>query len=279
LFFQSLIIATGIFLLLTSYFLLAYSLLLDNCSFSEKCSFKYFIPSNHCHDQDIQPSEWGIDPELKQIILELANQNRFTREYGSTRIISDIRSRYVSSLIHFFTIQPNIPENKIPLKRQISNLLNYTRKKSGVSGNEVDSVEQFITPFLLDPNAIENLNEDDPIVYGHDVKNGRVFIGNGSDDTPTYFAFTTKRLMSVLRTLENDRAESRLPLVLHMDATFKTNDNEFPFMIIGISDNDQKFHPISMIVISHRTEEIHTRVLNDQTKLHVKKAVRYVHFY
>ena len=166
-------------------------------------------------------------------------------------------------MIHFFTIQPNIPENKIPLKRQISNLLNYIRKKSGVSGNEVDSVEQFITPFLLDPNTIENLNEDDPIVYGHDVKNGRVFIGNGSDDTPTYFAFTTKRLMSVLRTLENDRAESRLPLVLHMDATFKPNDNEFPFMIIGISDNGQKFHPISMIVISHRTEEIYTRVLND----------------
>ena len=69
------------------------SLLVDDCDFSGNCSFQYFIPENHFHDQDI--ARRGINPSVKSIIMDLSNQNNLIREYGSRRIISEIRQRHV----------------------------------------------------------------------------------------------------------------------------------------------------------------------------------------
>jgi hypothetical protein len=50
---------------------------------------------------------------------------------------------------------------------------------------------------------------------------------------------------------------SKFPVVLHMDCTFKCNDNEFPILIIGITDACQQFHPLSISIISHHTEDMY----------------------
>jgi len=42
-----------------------------------------------------------------------------------------------------------------------------------------------------------------------------------------------------------------VPLVLHMDATYKLNSNEYPVLILGLSDAQQQFHLLSISVLSH----------------------------
>jgi hypothetical protein len=48
-----------------------------------------------------------------------------------------------------------------------------------------------------------------------------------------------------------------------MDCTFKCNDNEFPILILGITDACQHFHPLSISIFSHHTEEMYEEVLNN----------------
>ncbi len=57
-------------------------------------------------------------------------------------------------------------------------------------------------------------------------------LGDGGDATPFCVSMTSKAMLNVLL-----KANSCIfPVVLHMDSTFKLNDNEFPLVVIGITD-------------------------------------------
>jgi hypothetical protein len=45
-----------------------------------------------------------------------------------------------------------------------------------------------------------------------------------------------------------------VPLVLHMDNTYKLNINEYPVLVLGISDAQQQFHMLSISVILYHSE-------------------------
>jgi len=53
-----------------------------------------------------------------------------------------------------------------------------------------------------------------------------------------------------------------VPLVLHMDATYKLNVNEFPVLILGLSDAQQHFHLLSIGIMAHHTEALYREVLH-----------------
>ncbi len=74
---------------------------------------------------------------------------------------------------------------------------------------------------------------------------------------------------------------SKFPAVLHMDCTFKCNDNEFPILVIGITDACQQFHLLSISIISHHTEEMYEDVLQNFNRLisHVLTDVTYIPAY
>jgi hypothetical protein len=74
---------------------------------------------------------------------------------------------------------------------------------------------------------------------------------------------------------------SKFPVVLHMDCTFKCNDNKFPILIIGITDACQQFHPLSISIISHRTEDMYEDVLQNFNRLipHVLTGVTFIPAY
>jgi hypothetical protein len=55
-------------------------------------------------------------------------------------------------------------------------------------------------------------------------------VGDGSDDFPFVISFSSKALLSVLLRAN----ESLLPVVFHMDSTFKCNENEFPVTLLGL---------------------------------------------
>ena len=51
---------------------------------------------------------------------------------------------------------------------------------------------------------------------------------------------SSKATLSIIVKAVSSRAF--VPIVLHMDATYKLNVNEFPVLILGLSDAQQQFH-------------------------------------
>ncbi len=66
---------------------------------------------------------------------------------------------------------------------------------------------------------------------------------------PFYISMLSKAALSVLKTAV--REAENVPIVFHMDCTFKCNLNEFPVLVCGVSNAQQQFHLLSMSVISH----------------------------
>jgi hypothetical protein len=64
---------------------------------------------------------------------------------------------------------------------------------------------------------------------------------------PFYLSISSKALLSVIPR----SVTSKFPVVLHTDCTFKCNDNEFPILILGMTDACQQFHPLSISITSH----------------------------
>jgi hypothetical protein len=51
------------------------------------------------------------------------------------------------------------------------------------------------------------------------------------------------------------------PIVLQLDATYKLNVNEFPVLILGLSDAQQQFHLLSISILLHHTKAVYREVL------------------
>ena len=75
---------------------------------------------------------------------------------------------------------------------------------------------------------------------------------------PFVVGMSSRAMLSVIE----QAAVSRLPTVFHMDCTFKCNDNEFPVLVLGVTDAQQQFHPLSISVISHRNTDIYLKCLD-----------------
>jgi hypothetical protein len=80
---------------------------------------------------------------------------------------------------------------------------------------------------------------------------------------PFYLSISSKALLSVIP----KAVSSKFPVVLHMDCTLKCNDNELPILILGITDACQQFHPLSISIISHCTQEMYQEVLGNFNRL------------
>jgi len=74
-----------------------------------------------------------------------------------------------------------------------------------------------------------------------------------------YFSMSSKAALSIL--VKAVSSHALVPLVLHMDATYKLNLNEYPVLILGLSDAQQQFHLLSISVLSHHTEAVYREVL------------------
>jgi hypothetical protein len=76
---------------------------------------------------------------------------------------------------------------------------------------------------------------------------------------PFNISMSSKAALSVLKTAV--REAKNVPIVFHMDCTFKCNLNEFPVLVFGVSNAQQQFHLLSMSVISHISKEMYEDML------------------
>jgi hypothetical protein len=74
-----------------------------------------------------------------------------------------------------------------------------------------------------------------------------------------YFSISSKAALSILVKAVSSCAF--VPIVLHMDAMYKLNLNEFPVLILGLSDAQQQFHLLSISVLLHHTKALYREVL------------------
>jgi hypothetical protein len=92
-------------------------------------------------------------------------------------------------------------------------------------------------------------------------------VGDGSDDFPFIISISSKAMLSVLLCAN----ESLVPVVFHMDSTFKCNENEFPVTLLGISDANRQFHLLSISVVSHRTRDVYICLITSLQELVAKE--------
>jgi hypothetical protein len=71
---------------------------------------------------------------------------------------------------------------------------------------------------------------------------------------------SSKAASSILVKAVSSRA--LVPLVLHMDAMYKLYLNEFPVLILVLSDAQQQFHLLSISVLLHHTEAVYCDLLH-----------------
>jgi len=95
----------------------------------------------------------------------------------------------------------------------------------------------------------------------------------GSDAHPFCISMTSTAMLNTVSKLHSWVA----PWVLHMDCTFKLNDNEFPLVILGVTDGAQQLHVLSISIVSHRTTEVYQRVVQGLKDL-VSKVLPQVTF-
>ena len=122
------------------------------------------VPPDH-QDVEENPENRVRDKEVHSIIDQLILQNKFTKNYGSVRIINELRSR-------------GIPDCKIPSKKQLANKLFYIRRKKFEHTNEITPLEERLRQFVFTGDEAD----EQPFIYHYaSDNNDRLILGDGSD--------------------------------------------------------------------------------------------------
>mgnify|MGYP000917982143 CR=1 FL=1 len=147
-----------------------------------------------------------------------------------------------------------LAESDIPFQKQISNRISYFRSQHLQFNNEISPLEE--TCRLHTYTGTEESSV--PFIYLYDKNNvGQLTLGDGSDRHPFVLGFTSKAILSVIPVCVLN--QNKLKSVFHMDSTFKCNDNEFPIFILGLTDAQHQFHPVSFNILSHHRASDYVR--------------------
>jgi hypothetical protein len=78
---------------------------------------------------------------------------------------------------------------------------------------------------------------------------GKPLVGNGSDEKPFIVGLSTKALMLRLMVPPDS-------FILHVDATYKMSQCDYPVLVVGVSDRSRKFHLVALFIISQETQPV-----------------------
>jgi len=92
-------------------------------------------------------------------------------------------------------------------------------------------------------------------------------VGDGSGEFQFIISISSKAALSVLLRAN----ESLIPVVFHMDSTFKCNENEFSITLLGISDVNWLFHLLSISVVSYHTRDVYIHLITSLQELVAKE--------
>jgi hypothetical protein len=120
------------------------------------------IPEKH-YDPEKSPDNIRADKQTIETVEKLLVKNKFTKNYGPKRLISDLQSM-------------NVPDSKIPTYKQLLNKLFYFRKTQFHYVNEIEPLVEKLRPLVFTGDeAMEQ-----PFVYHYATdKDDRLIVGDG----------------------------------------------------------------------------------------------------
>jgi hypothetical protein len=95
-----------------------------------------------------------MDKEVSLMIVELFEQNQFSKNFGPKRIVSELRRR-------------NVAEERIPSRIEIHNKLSYYRRTVFNFNNEITPLQDKVRLSIFNGEEAE----DKPFVFVYDVDN------------------------------------------------------------------------------------------------------------
>lgn len=138
--------------------------------------------------------------------------------------------------------QFNLSAEETPDLRVVQNCVNYHARKNLGNNDVYDNIAAFVRDHVF--TGYDESSKPFTFTWTLD-ESGRPYVGDGSDRDPFFVGISTKKLIRRL-----DRPSDSF--VLHMDASFKLTQVEYPVFVIGISDRVGSFHLVAVFVVSRR---------------------------
>jgi hypothetical protein len=201
---------------------------------------KWRLKTVTCHERDIA----SIFSSGEHIVQhETRPRTKLTETQKA--VVRTLTSNGVTPLRILNAIADDMPGNNLPMLRTLQNFVAYFRR------TELDNTDDIETLVSRISEAAYRGDEDDiqPFAFSSDLDSeGVPVVGDGSDDEPFSIGYTTKRMLKRMdRPVES--------FVFHIDATFKTNQVDYPLFVCGISDPARTFHLVALFVTSQRQEK------------------------
>ena len=109
----------------------------------------WVIPSHHQTTYEHQLSNVQMTDQVKDLIDDIAAQNKFERCFGAVKIIKKLRDEH------------NIAEENLPDNRQINNRLQYLRDKVFNFNNNITCLESELLPHVHSGNQLPH----EPLIF------------------------------------------------------------------------------------------------------------------
>jgi hypothetical protein len=143
------------------------------------------------------------------------------------------------------------PLEELPGLKTVQNFVNhYSRTKM----ENHDRVED-LTAWIHERAYTESERMTQAFTFAWCVDDlSRPIVGNGSDMNPFLVGISTKALMLRLTAPPDS-------FLLHLDGTYKTNQCDYPVLVVGVSDRSRRFHLMAMFVMSNETQPMFQEAL------------------
>ncbi|ETL47613.1 hypothetical protein L916_02656, partial [Phytophthora nicotianae] len=134
----------------------------------------------------------------------------------------------------------------LPPLTTVQNFVNYYSRTYLENYDRLKELKMWIYTHAY--NGSEQMTQ--PFAFGCEYdSDGKLVVGNASDESPFIVGLTTKALM--LRMM--------LPpeyFVLHVDGTYKTNYVDYTVVVLGVSDRSRGFHLVALFIVSQETQSV-----------------------
>lgn len=195
----------------------------------------------------------------------LNNQQRLFCQEMAMEGLRPVRIR--NSIRRKFTLGTDA----MPSLRVIQNFVNYYSRKHMDHTDNYEDIRE-----LIQKQSFSGSEESaTPFTFAWDYdSDGKPVVGDGSDGDPFIVGMSSKAMMKRL-------ARPPESFILHLDATFKLNQVDYPVVVVGVSDRCRSFHVVALFVVSQRVEEIYAKILRSMCRIYAavtgsRLCIRYV---
>ncbi|RLN43882.1 hypothetical protein BBJ28_00026860 [Nothophytophthora sp. Chile5] len=136
------------------------------------------------------------------------------------------------------------PVEELPSLKTVQNFVNHYGRTQMENHDRVQELTAWIREHAY--TGSEGMTQ--PFTFAWHMDNlGKPIVGNGSDKKPFLVGISTKALMLRLSVPPES-------YILHLDGTYKTNQLDYPVLVVGVSDRSRRFHLVALFVMSQETQ-------------------------